>query len=115
MLRTGYTEALEAAGSVEEQDKMANSPDSVGIEDTMEAVAWFWDQHFSAVAADNIGFEVMRPTKDGVDASGTTADYGMFLSALPFTKCYSTNAVALQFFIQTFCHCWAFILANFGT
>lgn len=58
---------------------MANSPDSVGIEDTLDAVKWFWNKHFSAVAADNIGFEVMRPTVDGVDGVGTTADYRMLL------------------------------------
>lgn len=76
ILRTGYTEAIEAAKSEEEQVQMCNSPDSAGVEDTMEAVEWFWNQDFCAVAADNLGFEVMRPTKDGVPASGTTVDYG---------------------------------------
>ncbi|OAP57931.1 hypothetical protein AYL99_08669 [Fonsecaea erecta] len=75
LLRTGYVEDISQAKNEEEQIKMNSSVDSIGIEDTVEAVKWFWDQHFSAVAADNPGFEVMRPTKDGVDASGTTADY----------------------------------------
>lgn len=75
ILRTGLTEAIDDA-SEEDQLKMINSLDSCGVEDTLEAVRWFWDHDFSAVAADNIGFEVMRPTKDGTEASGTTADYG---------------------------------------
>ncbi|POR32492.1 Uncharacterized protein TPAR_07276 [Tolypocladium paradoxum] len=85
LLRTGYTEEIQAAKGEEEQIEMLNAPDSVGIEDTMQAVEWFWNQHFSAVAADNVGFEVMRPTKNGVAASGTTADYVLhpnFLSLL---------------------------------
>lgn len=85
LIRTGFTEAIEAIDDPEEQAKMASSPDSAGVEDSMDAVRWFWDQHFSAVAGDNPGFEVMRPTKDGVPASGSTADYVLhpnFLSLL---------------------------------
>ena len=84
LVRTGFTEAIEAISDPEEQEQKASSPDSAGIEDTMEAVRWFWNQHFSAVAADNPGFEVMRPTKDGVPASGTTADYGR--PGLPYAR-----------------------------
>ncbi|KAL1910542.1 hypothetical protein Sste5344_003797 [Sporothrix stenoceras] len=75
ILRTGYMESLQAIEDVDLQEQMASCPDSVGIEDSMEAVKWFWNHHFSAVAADNPGFEVMRPTVNGVDGSGTTADY----------------------------------------
>ena len=75
ILRTGYMEALQTIHGIEEQEKMASCPDSVGVEDSMEAVKWCWNHHFSAVAADNPGFEVMRPTVNGIDASGTTADY----------------------------------------
>lgn len=75
LLRTGYTEAMQDASEAE-QKVMTSSHDSVGIENTLDAVRFFWNHHFSAVAADCIGFEVMRPTKDGVDASGTTVDYG---------------------------------------
>lgn len=74
VLRTGYTEAMQDANEAE-QKVMTASQHSVGIENTLEAVKFFWNHHFSAVAADCIGFEVMRPTKDGVDASGTTVDY----------------------------------------
>lgn len=76
LLRTGYTEAIEAIEDVAEQERMGSCPDSAGVEDTMMAVKWFWNNHFSAVAADNVGFEVMRPTVNGVSGSGTTADYG---------------------------------------
>lgn len=75
LLRTGYTEAIQAA-TEDEQARMTASADNVGVEGTLNAVEWFWNHHFSAVAADNLGFEVMRPSKDGVDATGTTADYG---------------------------------------
>lgn len=75
LLRTGYVEAIQAA-TQEEIPQMLTSPDNVGVEDTIDAVRWFWNQHFSAVVGDNLGFEVMRPTKNGIDASGTTADYG---------------------------------------
>lgn len=82
ILRTGFTEAIESIGDEAERNRRASSPDSAGVEDTMDAVRWFWNNHFSAVAADNPGFEVMRPTKNGVDASGTTADYGEIFDVL---------------------------------
>jgi hypothetical protein len=76
ILRPGFTEVIEEIADAAERTRLASSPDSAGVEDNMDAVRWFWNRHFSAVAADNPGFEVMRPTKDGADASGTTADYG---------------------------------------
>lgn len=73
MIRSGYTEALSGA-SDDEQQKMIGTHRSVGVEDSIEAVKWFWNQHFSAVAGDTVGFEVIPATKDGIDASGGAAD-----------------------------------------
>ncbi|OGM47292.1 hypothetical protein ABOM_003792 [Aspergillus bombycis] len=84
LLRTGYTEAIQAA-TEDEQAQMIDSPDNAGVEGTLDAVRWFWNHHFSAVAGDNLGFEVMRPSKNGIDATGSTADYVLhphFLSLL---------------------------------
>ncbi|KAH8695616.1 hypothetical protein BGW36DRAFT_398798 [Talaromyces proteolyticus] len=59
LLRTGFTEAVESTVNEAEKIRLASSPDSAGVEDAI-----------MAVPADNPGFEVMRPTKGGVDGSG---------------------------------------------
>ncbi|BCS28058.1 uncharacterized protein APUU_61106A [Aspergillus puulaauensis] len=112
ILRTGFTEAIEEIADAAERTRLASSPDSAGVEDNIDAVRWFWNRHFSAVAADNPGFEVMRPTKDGVDASGTTADYVLhpnFLALLGLHIGELWDLKALRLWISTKRH--GFILA----
>lgn len=67
-MRTGYTEALTGV-SKEEQSKKTSKHQSVGIEGTEEVAKWFWNQHFSAVAGDQVGFEVLPPQANGEDVS----------------------------------------------
>lgn len=83
MIRSGYTEALSGA-SDEEQQKMIGTHRSVGVEDSIDAVKWFWNKHFSAVAGDTVGFEVIPATKDDIDASGGPADMGKSFIPLHF-------------------------------
>lgn len=62
-MRTGLTEELEEA-TEEDQVTLLGTHKSVGMESTMKAVKWVWNNHFSAVACDNVGFEVWSATKD---------------------------------------------------
>ena len=69
ILRSGYTEKVGAAPS-EEQYTMLKTCKSCGVENTVEAVRWFWNHHFCAVASDTMGFErIPAFREDGTDAS----------------------------------------------
>jgi hypothetical protein len=75
IVRSGYTEDLGKANA-EEQVQMMSTHQMVGVEGTEESAKWFWNHHFSAVAGDAIGFEVIPPAKDGVDGAGTVSELG---------------------------------------
>ncbi|GAD93112.1 hypothetical protein MYCGRDRAFT_103601 [Paecilomyces variotii No. 5] len=63
IVHTRYTEALGCL-SPNEQAKAMSSGCCVGIEGNEEAAKWFWNQGFSAVAGDQVAFEVFPFEKD---------------------------------------------------
>lgn len=65
IIRSGFTEELGRMNG-EEQGKAMSSHRVCGVEGTVEAAKWFWNQHFAAVAGDMIAFEQVPAT----DASG---------------------------------------------
>jgi len=72
IIRSGFTEEMNGAPG-EEQEKMLGTHRACGVEGTEESAKWFWNKHFSAVAGDTIGFEVIPPIKpDGKE--GETKD-----------------------------------------
>jgi len=68
IVRSGFTEDLNGLDA-QEQDKKLGSHCAVGVEGNEAAAKWFWNKHFSAVAGDTIGFEVLPPKR----ADGSTA------------------------------------------
>jgi len=56
LLRGGFTLWHQRA-SPEERKKKLEATAFIGVERTMEMVKFLWNQHFSAVATDSIGFE----------------------------------------------------------
>jgi hypothetical protein len=100
LFRTGYVEALDMA-SHEEQQEMLGTHKSVGIEQSEEAVKWFWNNHCAAVAADNSGFEVLPPTVDGIDGVGTPKDMSEFETVVP-TRFADEGTVLHQTFLNLF-------------
>ncbi|KAL1880276.1 hypothetical protein Plec18167_003679 [Paecilomyces lecythidis] len=73
IIRTGYTEALGAL-SPDEQANAMSSHRCVGIEGSEEVARWFWNKGFSAVAGDQVAFEVVPFPKDGIDEAGAACD-----------------------------------------
>lgn len=60
LLRTGYTEDLTGI-SGQEQERLLKNGRAIGVEGCKESAKWFWNRHFSAVAGDNLAFEVFPP------------------------------------------------------
>ncbi|KAH7055515.1 putative cyclase-domain-containing protein [Macrophomina phaseolina] len=63
IVRTGYTEAMEGK-SMEEQLQQLMAGSLSGVEGTVEAAKWVWDNHFAAVAGDSAAFEAVGPDPD---------------------------------------------------
>jgi hypothetical protein len=61
IVRTGYTDAM-GSMTAEEQEQSQSSHKCVGVAGNRETARWIWNHHFSAVACDTLGFEVMPPT-----------------------------------------------------
>ncbi|KAJ5668660.1 cyclase [Penicillium macrosclerotiorum] len=64
ILRFGVTEALGDMTGLEQAEAMA-SHHACGIEGSKEMARWLWDQHFAAVASDNVAVEAMPPMIGG--------------------------------------------------
>jgi kynurenine formamidase len=61
LVRTGWVKWYEQ-NNVEERIKyITNGNAWIGVEGSEESLAWLWDNHFAAVAADSIGFECWPP------------------------------------------------------
>lgn len=75
IIRTGYTEELGVLPA-EEQAKVLGGHHCVGVAGSEATAKWFWNKGFSAVAGDQIAFEVIPPPKDGVDEAGVASDEG---------------------------------------
>lgn len=66
IIRFGVTEVLGAMTGDEQAAAMA-SHHACGIEGSKEMARWLWNQHFAAVASDNVAVEAMPPILDGVE------------------------------------------------
>lgn len=60
LIRTGYTEDLSGL-SLAEQERLLGAHKAVGLDTSKTSAKWIWNQHFSAVACDTVGFEVYPP------------------------------------------------------
>ncbi|KAF1990969.1 hypothetical protein K402DRAFT_323434 [Aulographum hederae CBS 113979] len=83
IVRTGYTDEMSAL-SAEEQEEKQREHRCVGVAGDRGTARWVWDRHFSAVACDAVGFEVMPPKieEDGgrVGGPGELVLHQWFLS-----------------------------------
>ncbi|CAI4217816.1 unnamed protein product [Parascedosporium putredinis] len=99
IIRTGFTEDLGAADA-DEQVRMMNTHQAVGVKGNRESAKWFWNHHFAAVAGDTIAFEVMPPLlEDEGDKPGETRDlvlhqYFLSLFGLPIGELWDLKALA---------------------
>jgi kynurenine formamidase len=64
IIRFGVTEAL-GKMNAEEQATAMSSHHACGLEGTDEMARWIWNNHFAAVASDNVAVEAMPPMLDG--------------------------------------------------
>ncbi|KAJ5083893.1 cyclase [Penicillium alfredii] len=64
IVRFGVTEELGRMNG-DEQAAAMSSHHVCGLEGTPEMARWLWNQHFAAVASDNIAVEAMPPIVDG--------------------------------------------------
>lgn len=100
IIRTGFTEDLGAANA-EEQERMLGTHKAVGVKGNKESARWMWNHHFSAVAGDQIAFEVLPPrVEDEGDREGSIAELGKFQSpwspSPPFITIYSLPAFSFS-------------------
>ncbi|KAJ5613341.1 hypothetical protein N7510_006535 [Penicillium lagena] len=70
IIRFGFTEAL---GNMtgEEQAAAFSGTRFCGIEGSKDMAKWIWNQHFAAVASDNVAVEAMPPIVDGEEKPPT--------------------------------------------
>jgi hypothetical protein len=64
IVRSGFIQGLEAAGSPEKQQELLGTHRSVGVEGSQRTAKWIWDHHFAAVAGDAIAFEQLPPIRE---------------------------------------------------
>ncbi|KAJ5988116.1 cyclase [Penicillium waksmanii] len=64
IIRFGVTEALGNMTGAEQAAAMA-SYNACGIEGTIEMARWLWNNHFAAIASDNLAVEAMPPMENG--------------------------------------------------
>ena len=66
IIQFGVTEALGSMDGNEQAAAMATHH-ACGIEGSKDMARWLWDNHFAAVASDNVAVEAMPPIVDGVE------------------------------------------------
>ena len=64
ILRSGFSEMQNSQNKADNKASLDRG-EYIGLERTMAAAKWLWNQHFAAVASDNPGFEAC-PTPFGV-------------------------------------------------
>lgn len=57
LVRTGWTKWYDEHSQEERLEKITNGKAWVGVQGSKDMVQWLWNNHFSAVAGDAIGFE----------------------------------------------------------
>lgn len=70
IIRFGFTEAL-ASMTGEEQAAAFSGARCCGIEGSKDMAKWLWNQHFAAVANDDVAVEAMPPIVDGEEKPPT--------------------------------------------
>jgi len=63
LVRTGWIKWYEENGPDERREFVTKGKAWVGVEGCQETVEWLWDNHFSAVAGDSIGWEMWPPNE----------------------------------------------------
>ena len=61
LVRTGWIKWYEENNEEDRLKYITNGKAWVGVEGCHETLEWLWNQHFSAVAGDSIGWEVWPP------------------------------------------------------
>lgn len=61
LIRSGFVEWHNNANESDRRKNTAEKAEYIGVEATQEAVEWFWDNHFAAVAGDTVAFESWPP------------------------------------------------------
>lgn len=78
IIRTGFTEELEDAGTADAQEKLLGTHRTCGVYGHKDTARWFWNKHPSAVAGDAIAFEQIPPVLENGQEGGI-ADLGELL------------------------------------
>lgn len=82
IIRTGFTEELEDAGTHEKQQELLGTHHCCGVFGSRETAKWFWNHHPAAVAGDAIAFEQIPPRLEDGSKSGLK-DLGKSSHLLP--------------------------------
>ena len=61
LVRTGFTEEIAELSGEEQMRIMFGQDGFAGVHSHVDTARWVWNQHFSAVAADNSAFEMLPP------------------------------------------------------
>lgn len=61
LVRSGWVKWYEEHSPDERRAKIKEGSTWVGVDGSEEVVEWIWDNHFSAIAGDAIGFEAWPP------------------------------------------------------
>lgn len=88
----------------DEQASALSTYSYCGIDGTQEMARWLWNQHFAAIASDNIAVEAMPPIVDGETKPLTQlvlhqwclSLFGMPLGELWYLKTLATHCKANQ-------------------
>ncbi|KAL5360475.1 hypothetical protein BJX96DRAFT_165190 [Aspergillus floccosus] len=65
IIRFGFTEAFGAMTGEEQAQAMGSSHAVCGVEGTVDMARWLWNQHFAAIACDNLAVEAIPPIING--------------------------------------------------
>ncbi|KAF1808195.1 hypothetical protein P152DRAFT_469121 [Eremomyces bilateralis CBS 781.70] len=100
LVRSGLTEAMEGLDADQQTAAMTNPTNGgcVGVEGTVEAAKWFWNQHFAAVAGDMTAFEVVDGAKlfSGLDPAEALVLHQYFLGmfGMPIGELWDLKALS---------------------
>ncbi|KAJ6017217.1 cyclase [Penicillium sp. IBT 35674x] len=98
IIRFGVTEALgDMTG--DEQAAAMSSYQACGLDGSEEMARWLWNEHFAAVASDNIAVEAMPPMIDGVEQPLTHLilhQWCLSLFGLPLGELWYLKSLAEQ-------------------
>jgi hypothetical protein len=118
LIRFGYTKAWESFDVEKRKATAAGKTMSVGLQQSEEICRFLWDNHFAAVAADNVGLEVVPFSNvdwcihDHLLAKwGVPIDESLVLQ-LSFADCLCTRAVVTRRTCGSLQEVWAIFLPH---